>query len=253
MLKDEKNQKKIILIGGSAIGWSVSAELIQNKTGYRTINLGHYSAFGLTDYQDFIMDNISDEDILILSPEWLFYFNPNYYDTATLDELKKNNYKYGLLLKRPRYVIRSIFSKIEFPNLFKKDNIKYLAYKYDCYNSNGDVVSHCGLNPTGPVFYMINNEKIRVDEFGKYYKYLNRKNTYLLFPPTQKNVFLKYTKLLGEVESQAYIFGLKYIDSLKDNVYNQSSFFDAEYHLKCSEKEKRTMKIVNFINRKIKY
>jgi hypothetical protein len=247
LLKKSKNEKKIILLGGSAIGWGVSAELIQQNTGIRAINLGHFASFGFLDYQDFLMDNISEDDIIIFSPEWNFYFNPTSSDAATLDDLNNNNLNYSILLKRPKYFFKSIFSKIDLPRFRKQNFSKYRAYSYNCYNNNGDIISHCRLPAIGPKFYNISYDSIKVNSFHNYYKFLNRKNTFMMFPPTQEEVYYKFQNQLELIQNRAFNCGLKYIDSLHTNIYPNTSFYDAEYHLKCSEKEKRTFVVIDFI------
>ena len=114
ILQLNKSNKKILLIGGSGIGWGISAELIERETGVKTINLGHNAAFGLIDYQSFIISNINKDDIIIFSPEWIFYNNPTFYDKATLSDLIRYNQEYRVLLNKDNF--SSFFTKIE---LFK--------------------------------------------------------------------------------------------------------------------------------------
>ena len=39
ILEKNKNNRKIVLIGGSSVGFGISAEMIEQQTGIKTINL----------------------------------------------------------------------------------------------------------------------------------------------------------------------------------------------------------------------
>ncbi len=58
LLRKYKNEKKIVLLGGSCVGWGISAEQIEKSTGIKTINIGHHAGYGLTDFQNYLMSNI---------------------------------------------------------------------------------------------------------------------------------------------------------------------------------------------------
>lgn len=173
LLKKYKNQKKIILIGGSAIGWGVSAEFIEKQTGIKTINLGHYASFGFMDYQEFIIENMTKEDIVIFSPEWYFYFSPRHFDDATLDDLIKNNIEYGFLINNYKHILRSLYRPLFIPKYFSLNYDKDRVYRYNCFNNNGDIVSHCDKKPTGPKYYQLPDSIISVNQFKDVYSFLN--------------------------------------------------------------------------------
>ena len=142
LLHESKFQRKIVLIGGSSVGFGLSAELIEKEIGVKCINLGHHAGFGLMDFQKYVLSNINKNDIIVFSPECEFFSNPTYFDTATLDNLITNNFEYGRLIGNRSHMIKSFFLKLVFfpkEMAVARDN----PYVYRCLNKNGDIISHC--------------------------------------------------------------------------------------------------------------
>lgn len=246
LLKKNKSKQKILLIGGSSVGWGLSAEQIQKATNIITINLGHHAGFGLLDYQEFIISNLNHNDIIIFSPEWIFYKNPEFYDSATLNDLY-TNYKYLSLTNKSIFLyIKSIFlKKISFS---KKKRDPHNPYIYNCINENGDIISHCVQKPKGPKSYNVHLSQYNLEFFREKFKYISKCKCILLFPPTQKSIFEKNKKSFKNLQNVISKSNLLYADSIASNVYNENEFFDAEYHLKCEIKKLRTEKLIEYIN-----
>jgi hypothetical protein len=244
LLRKNKDKKKILLIGGSSVGWGLSAEQIQNATNTITINLGHHAGYGLTDFQDYILSCLTANDLIILSPEWVFYSDPYYSDKATLGDLSRNN-RYLELTNRPWIGrIKPILSK---EISFIKQPDKNDPYRYDCLNGNGDVVSHCGLEAKGPRKYSIDSLNFNPTKFANAFKYISSARCILLFPPTQESVYLKNQSKLNKLQRIITASNLHYLDSITENIYRESDFYDAEYHLNCEVRTKRTEKIISYI------
>jgi len=246
ILQKNKAKQKIILIGGSSVGWGLSAEKIQKNTNITTINLGHHAGYGLLDYQEFIISCLNPNDIIIFSPEWIFYDNPDNYDTATLDDLYTNT-TYLKITKK------SLFTKIKSVLLRKislstyKNHDPDNPYIYNCFNKNGDVISHCGIKSRKPKKYKVDFTHFDLELFKEKFKYISKARCILLFPPTQESVYKIHEKSFVDLQMAISKSKLGYIDLITSNVYNETDFFDAEYHLKCEIKNKRTEKVIKSI------
>jgi len=245
LLKNNKSKQKIILIGGSSVGWGLSAEQIEKATKITTINLGHHAGFGLMDYQEFVLSNLTPNDLIIFSPEWNFYDNPEFYDSATLYDLYANDKYLNLTQKSLLQYIKAIFlKKISFSKKgYESDN----PYIYDCINKNGDIISHCGLAPRSPSSYNVDLANFNSELFCEKFKYISRCKCILLFPPTQKLIFEKNRKSFNKLQCAIEKSKLLFVDSIESNVYNENEFFDAEYHLQCDIKKLRTEKVIKYI------
>lgn len=69
--RETSGQDRIILVGGSSLGWGVSAELLTKNLGILTLNSGIHAGVG---YKNFLR-NIEDvvdksRDLIVLSPEY---------------------------------------------------------------------------------------------------------------------------------------------------------------------------------------
>jgi len=244
-VREIKNERKIILYGGSSVGWGISAKQIEENTGIKCINLGHHAGFGLIDFQDFILDNLNPDDIIIFSPEWVFYFNPWHVDTATLDNLLFN-VQYGYLINNYKHIWNGFFRKIK--HVPSNEHNLQDPFRYKAFNENGDVISHCHLQKRERVFYEINNpDSFDIHNFVLAFPLIKRKNTFLVFPPVQENIYNTFVNELNEIEIKLNKHKLPYLNPLIDNVYPDSVFFDAEYHLTCTQRKIRTQTIIDLI------
>lgn len=243
ILKTYKDQKKIILLGGSSVAFGLSAEQIEQSTRIKTINLGHHAGFGLVDFRDFVIKNLTPEDIIIFSPEWHFYTLPENVDEATLSNLINNNIEYGKLLGDKDHIIRAmLFYPVNHPP-------QYAPYVYDCINANGDITTHCNLPSVMPLSYEVPDKKFDFDYFEKIFPFVKKTNTLILFPPTQTKVFEKSKSKLDEIEKELRTHHVNIANAAKNNVYQESSFFDATYHLDCATRKIRTDSLIQNINR----
>lgn len=250
ILKANKLNRKIILFGGSSVGWGFSAELIEHKLGIKTINLGHSMGFGLTEIQPFLMQNLTRDDIIVFSPEWKFYTEPEYYDTSTLENLYRYNYEYGRLIGNVNYEIKSYFSKIQLG--IGQLESKNFAYIYNCLNKNGDVISQCNLKGPGPRYYGVDNKPLKLDAFPQYFPFLRTHKVIFAFPPTQERIYMDFGKRLNFIQKSVLDHHYLIVDSVSDNVYPQTAFFDAEYHITCDVRTRRTEKLISYLQQFIK-
>ena len=69
--QETKGEKRIILIGGSSIGWGISAETLSKNLQVTTLNSGIHGGIGYKNYFRNIKNYIDkNKDILVISPEY---------------------------------------------------------------------------------------------------------------------------------------------------------------------------------------
>ncbi|MHA8099102.1 hypothetical protein VR479_07400 [Aquirufa aurantiipilula] len=247
LLKKYQHQRKIVLIGGSSVGWGISAKQIEDTTHLPTINLGLHAGFGLMDFQSFVQSMIQPDDIIIFSPEWIFYENPNYHDPATLQDLYSNSAYLDLTEKSTYTKFSSLFLRRVMVLNYVELHPEKSPYRYDCMNKNGDIVSHCGLKPTGPEDYVISFERFNFEQFKQAFPFVTRPNTFIVFPPTQKRIYVKNVAKLNQLQAILSKHNLHVVNSVEENVHESSDFFDLQYHLTCEVREKRTETIIQYL------
>jgi hypothetical protein len=254
ILAKNKQNKKIILLGGSSVGFGISAQMMQKQTGIKTINLGQHFGFGLTDAQDFILKNLTKNDIILFSPEWFFYSNPVYYDKATLDNLIVNNLDYGILLGNPLHVLQSVFSPIALRDFSSASKDAGRAedssvYVYHCINGFGDIVAQCHLPSQKVVWAPVEPQTFDFEKFLRAFPFITSPRTIIVFPPTASGIFRNEESYFKKIEMVLRAKKINVLNSVDDNVYPESCFFDNEYHLNCDTRVIRTTTILKDLNR----
>ena len=71
LTQSQDTPQRIVFLGGSSMGWGVSAEYIEQELGIPALNLGVHAGIGykniLSLYQDYLSP---DRDIIVVSPEY---------------------------------------------------------------------------------------------------------------------------------------------------------------------------------------
>lgn len=250
-LKENKDKKKIVIIGGSSVPFSIRSSLMEeNLPDYKIIDFGLYASLGTKCMLDLALPYIQKEDIVILYPElhkqtMSLYFNP-----LTTWEAIDGNYNlfYEIANDNKMEMIASIPSfSVEKYKYYKKgekpkiDDI-YMRSSFDEY---GDICSDLSINNTMNDLYdktsLISfDESLLDDDFIKYINdyssKINQKNAkmYYRFAPinslgvTNKEDIDKFYDLLDS-KIKFDILGNPH-----DAIMNELWFYDTNYHLNNS-------------------
>lgn len=70
----ETNDKKIIMVAGSSSAFGLDQNMLEEKTGYKVVNLGLHAGFGHLFYSELAKENINPGDIVLLGYEydWIY-------------------------------------------------------------------------------------------------------------------------------------------------------------------------------------
>lgn len=247
-LKEHKDDKKIVIIGGSSVPFSIRSQLMEeNLEGYSVIDFGLYASLGTKCMLDFALPYIQKDDIVILYPElhtqtMSLYFNP----LLTWEAIDGNyNLFYEISNDNKMEMISSIpsFSKEKYKYYKKGEKPKtddiYMRSSFDKY---GDISSSLSANNTMNDLYdktsMITLSESLIDsDFIKYindYAFkVNKKNAkmYYRFAPmnnlaiTQEFDIDEFYNLLDS-KIKFNILGNPH-----DSVMNELWFYDTNFHL----------------------
>lgn len=139
--------KRIILFGGSSIGFSVDSKALQEDLGIPVVNLGIHAALEFEKIFDIYFQYLNPKlDTIVLSPEYEIIDKTRGYRSEMAS--------YIFLDRRQDLLASPGFVKyfIEYPSLMAQDffylvfNSKNFdkVYYRSAFNKNGDVVSHLG-------------------------------------------------------------------------------------------------------------
>lgn len=261
MLEKISDQPKIVLVGGSSTGFGLSAKMIADSLHLPCLNLGHNAELGLVHFQTQIQNCLLTDDIVIFSPEYVFFVNPYYYDPVYLYSLKVHNKKYYELCCLDDDVVAKYFSyfKLNFFQDISSQSKKGL-YRSKCINEYGDVITNCyedGIYKQTSNIVNLFEQKCSFncisDTMMRCISYLNREKTYILFPPIPNYMYNNNCSILDSLNNFYYsLMPNQIVSPVKNNVYPDTLFLDFHYHLRCIGKEQRTKSLISILRKKIK-
>ena len=175
--KETKGQRRILLVGGSSLGWGVSSKTLTKNLGILTINSGIAAGVGYTNYMRNIEEYIDKEkDLLVFSPEYgMNLRNVIFRRSKEFCEISlytRNSYPVdciGYSLNR-LFRLRSHFSRA------------LKEYRRDGFNEYGD--------------YVYRKEKSKIEKFGDICKSMNISGLEKKYVPYLKKLQSKNYKLI---------------------------------------------------------
>ena len=227
--KETKGEKRIILVGGSSIGWGVSSKTLTKNLGVTTINAGIHAGVGYINFMRIIKKYIDKEnDLLVFSPEYDTNFRvPLFARSKEFCEITLytiNTYTFeciGYSLSR-LFLVRSHL-KLNNGN-----------YRRDGFNDYGDYIyrqKNGGEVNFADACKLINIKDLE-DRYIPYLKNLQSKNYQLVYVPN----FIPSSACNKKVEAKKFHqiisrnFGVKNIDNVQ-LFFKDKYFYDTNYHL----------------------
>ena len=230
--QETKGKNRIILVGGSSLGWGISAKKLSENLKITTLNSGIHAGVGYKNYFRTIENYIDkNEDILVISPEYEMDINNRYFfkrssQFCEITLFVINNYPIDCI----GYSMTKIFKLI---NLIRKIDPEY---QRDGFNEYGDYVLHYDknkiINKFRDVCIDINLNALE----EKYVTYWNefKKNGYkVVYIPNliPESACSKPEKLEKFHNILFKNFGVKGFENTKLVTKNNKLFYGSRYHL----------------------
>jgi len=251
---------RIIFCGGSNLAFGINSKKIADSVGLPVVNLGLHAGLGL----DFMLSEVKavsrPSDIIIFSPEYFLTSDGSY-------KLKKLAERVYPLSKQfthltLRQLINDYFVEDLQYNLSKtlgrltpETEIARPAtvYSRSSYNKYGDVVrnfepnpSHAFLNNYSMEYShfegieLLNNFKLNADKEGI--------RTYFIYPCFPASLYKAKRKVIEKYADDIQTsLKIKILNRPISEVYNDSLFYNTEYHLIPQGRELRTQKIIKLL------
>lgn len=246
----ETKQKKIVLIGGSSVPFSIDSLLLEKYLpDYKVVDFGLYASLGTNIMLDLAYDSINKDDIVIITPEissqtLSMYYNP----IETHKALEQNK---DMFFKLDSHMKQSMIASI--PS-FNGEKISYISkgivptpkdiYAASSFNEYGDIK----VNREGNIMLdgVDNNNPINIDtsiiddsfikkmnDFSKSIKDKNANCYYRFSPMNEASINYKndLTSFYDHLHSKLNfdILGNPY-----KAVMEREWFYDTNYHLNSS-------------------
>ena len=239
-----KGEERIILLGGSSLGWGVSAESIQKETGIIALNFGVHANTGYRGSFGLIEEVLTKKDLIIISPEWekLAGSFASLYDSKRSEE-----YCYIKNFVKREFDINCIGFVLNRVLTFQDINPNRGDYKYSSFNANGDVVH--GSKSLEMPFIEWTEQCVYEFDSKNYINFFNKlrnegyKILYIptLIPESLCSDISKRLKINGLLSKQ---FGTLIDEELK---LKDEYFYDTQYHLTKEGVDIKTEKFLKHI------
>ena len=270
-LEKLKNERKIIIAGGSSSSYSINSTELQKRFKLPVVNTSLAMSLGSDFHLNITTDYLSEGDVILYIPEYEFYYGRQKGD----DFLYTTAFYYPKIVKdytlqqQKELFVKSVklsfdYFKGSFIKLFedsKKTDNKIDQYSRGAFNQLGDNIS-------------LLNEKKTLIKPSKRNRYQKLKNNHILstyinklkefnnickshgvkfiigFPPLEKSQFSsQFNKDVNYIKNST---DLCFIGTPEEDVYSKDFFYDTSYHLLGKGREIRTNKLIkNLLKEKV--
>ena len=271
-LKSHKNDKKIILIGGSNVAFGFDSKLIEEEfPEYKVVNFGLYAMLGTKIMMDLAFDYINKDDLVFLIPEineqsTSLYFNVDATLKAIEDDyfmikhLREDNKKEVLDNSFNYFIERGKQQKVIEPTgVYQRKNFnEYGDISYPdkdeqgiAYRSTNRLVLH--YDPTMMVDYSYDIDQSFYDYVNEYDYRVNQKGAklYYSFSPVNEpsvtnleDVSEYYWKVREHLNCQV-------VGNPNSYIIDSHYFYDSNFHLNDAGATYRTYQFVSDVYRDI--
>jgi hypothetical protein len=238
--------KKIIILGNSASAFGINGNIIQQRTGFRTIIMGIHGGLGLRGQYSDAIKEFNDSDLII----WNYSFE-NIKDPLAVKKQLNDFHD-----QNPTYSISynpNIFRLIKSLFVFKLGKNDYTGvYSYDNFDSTGSIILKSNQDTSAKIVVPISKiprlSSENITSFIKLYPKSIGKNSFFVHTPigiiSKKDSFnIDYNLKLCKKHK------INYIISPLFNVYPKpKSYYDGFPHLSSTYRDTNTNRIVKFIN-----
>ena len=275
-LKSLKNEKKIVLIGGSNVAFGFNSELLEEEfPEYRVVNFGLYAMLGTKIMMDLAKDYIKTGDMVFIIPEinsqsTSLYFNAE----ATLKALEDDR---GIIKKLPREDKQKVYGEyfsfvaqrgknkttITPSGVYQRKNFnKYGDIEYLSTNEGGEVVSLRKQNQMKPRRYIdplveFNKNDLSndfIEYLNNYSKKISKKGARLYYEFSPVNSLSFKGEQQNVVDYYWYLrenLNFDVVGNPLDYLIDPHFFFDSNFHLNDSGAILRTYQFASDVYRDI--
>ena len=245
---------RIILIGGSGLSFGLNSQILKDSLQINPINTAIHGAIGLSFMITTVLDFIKPGDIVVVVPEYQFFFGRNSYGgeelLRTVMEVSPKSIK--KLSSKQWFNIVRFFPKYSFSKFKLLDYIDgridslYSVYSF---NDFGDVCAHWNRVSQGCMHYNPIDEKFNDDivkELLQFQKKINdrKASLYITFPGLQASSFNVFNHQIKKIEMELIRNEFSILGTPERYNIPDSLIFDAPYHLSKAGVDLRTLRLL---------
>lgn len=259
---DSIQERKIVFIGGSATTFGLNSKLVQDSLKMPVVNMGTQAGLGYKFILNFPQSHLKKGDIAVCILEYCFYVNGQ-------NEGNGDRSMYEMVSASPwafKYFninqwMNGLFysPEITWSNYLKWSKNQYSGvppYRRSSLSVEGDVVAHKDIKPSKliPSPSPMDEDGTIVPEFlevvNSFIRAMEKKGVqvFIAFPPIAKS----YARINSLKLYEKAKFNTKILGSATETIYNDTMFFDTDYHLRFQTKDVYTNYLINKLKPLIK-
>lgn len=270
-LESIKNEKKIILIGGSNVAFGFNSELLEQEfPEYKVANFGLYAMLGTKIMMDLALKYINSGDMVFIIPEinsqsTSLYFN----DEATLKALEDDmSIIWSLPNDNRLSVIGSYFSFVskkasrkeiiepsgvyQRKNFNKWGDVSYLSPEGESKRAKNRMTLHYDPSLMVDYSYKIDNDFYNyLNEYNRKVKEKNARCFYTWCPINDLSLTSNEDDCINYYWQVRNNLNFNVVGSPLEYTFHNKYFFDSNFHLNDSGAIFRTYKFIEDFNRDI--
>lgn len=274
-------EKKIIIIGGSATAFGVRSDLIEKEiSDYKCVNFGLYASIGTKAMMELSKSNINKEDIVILMPETSsqalsMYFNPEtilqsldanwsmirYFDKSDKEKLMGNYFSF--FLKKMDYLFGgntiNLSGVYQLKNINQYGDIEYLKRDKEGNKIVDDEGHFISMRSYNVMPGMVDNNQIidynkeildstfinYANDYASYVKSRGAKMMFAFSPsnsPAVQNTAEEIADYYWHLRNN---LKMQFIGNPFEHIIDPEYFYDSNFHLNDSGAVLNTVKLID--------
>ncbi len=248
--------RRLILIGGSNLAFSMNSERIESETGMTVINTGFNAGMGLGYALASVEPFIQDGDTVALLPEYGQFsgWNGNFNRIAVMIDVERK--PPSLLWRRGMYGLPSQFAEYirwkSFSFFRRREVFSDAVLRRSGFNKYGDFVGHLG-KPALPfkASHAADLEKLDMNIFRALSRFFNEVRDahnsvsfVLSYPSFEQESFDNQREWINLIARHLKEMDIAVISVPEDYRFDRALFYDSAYHLNAEGRELRTERFI---------
>ena len=261
----KNGNKKIVLIGNSAVAFGVNSKLIQNELSidgldYEVVNFGLYGALGTKFMLDFSINHLNKDDIAIIMPE-------EYPQSMSLYENKTEQWKafegardayFEVPFQTKGTYINGYFEYVAGKGSLVGKEMVDGVYALSSFDDNCDMSYERKDNQMLPYFHAVGNEIVFDDSLlnPSFLSYLNQyakkakakgAATYYLLAPMNERGIAKGESVSSFYQSLSEKLSFPILGNPEDSVMKANWFYNSDFHLNSAGMQEFSLRLLSAI------
>ncbi|MBQ4254447.1 MAG: hypothetical protein II721_00415 [Bacilli bacterium] len=261
----KNGNKKIVLIGNSAVAFGVNSKLIQNELSidgldYEVVNFGLYGALGTKFMLDFSINHLNKDDIAIIMPE-------EYPQSMSLYENKTEQWKafegardayFEVPFQTKGTYINGYFEYVAGKGTLVGKEMVDGVYALSSFDDNCDMSYERKDNQMLPYFHAVGNEIVFDDSLlnPSFLSYLNQyakkakakgATTYYLLAPMNERGIAKGESVSSFYQSLSEKLSFPILGNPEDSVMEANWFYNSDFHLNSAGMQEFSLRLLSAI------